>query len=163
HDAAVGVEVKDAEVEQRRGDDADVDEVDPRRHQPLAQRLVQPRRRDAAVAAERDLLAARAPQVGADRLAEIVGETVVEIVVGVAANVVLTKDASVHRNSLRFVVSKAFTTSRTFCACDLGMTSTASSVATITRSSTPTAAMTRLPEPYKMLPRASTVTVFSAA
>ena len=45
---------KTREVEQRRGDDADVDDVDARRHEARAQRRVQARRGDAAVAAERD-------------------------------------------------------------------------------------------------------------
>ncbi len=94
--AAVGVEVEDREVQDRRGHDADVDEVDAGREQAFAQRRVQARRVHAAVAAERDALRAGAPEMGADRAAELAREAVVEVAVGHAADVVFAKDARVH-------------------------------------------------------------------
>ena len=96
HHAAVGAQVKDREVEPRRMDHADVDDVDPGRQQLALEGGMDARRRDPAVPPQRDAAGARVGEVGAGRAAEVGHEVVGEVALGDATDVVLAKDSGVH-------------------------------------------------------------------
>ena len=94
HHAAVGLQVKHREIEHRRGTTPTSMTSSPDASSPAFTCGVDARRRDPAVAAERDATGAALRQVIADGAAERAGEVVGEVAVGDAADVVLTKDAS---------------------------------------------------------------------
>src|SRR5688572_32744301 len=54
HHATIGVEVMHGEIEQRCGPDADVDHIDACSGQPVRKRVEQSRRRQSAIASDRD-------------------------------------------------------------------------------------------------------------
>ncbi len=98
--AALEVAVKHPEVEQRRGTDALVDHVHPRLQQALEQRRVQPVRAQPAVAPERHRALALSREEAAEGASEVPRQLVVEIALGLAADVVLSKDKRIHVGSI---------------------------------------------------------------
>jgi hypothetical protein len=89
------------EVEQRRRSDADLDHVRPRLAQAAHERREQPRRRQPAVAADRDTKGLRprlgaldqhGPECATDRVHDVVGQ----VAIGDAPDVVLAEDMPGH-------------------------------------------------------------------
>ena len=99
HHGAVGTEVVRREIEHRRGPLADVDDIRPGLDEPLHQRSEEPRRREAAVAADRDAerLAARRTLLsehGAEAAADAMRNRIAQIAVGDSSDVVFAENVT---------------------------------------------------------------------